>query len=156
MACGYDCTARNEAIAEAQTAVEKAQKNVDTLKKCIETYEKDIVMIEDTLQGLVDAKEALESANQEIIKAGTINGDNTAKAINITLDSSSGITLTGDSYITSLNNDVSYRYIIILLAFASIEFCNASIIGCKGFAFALNCFKAFLVFDISKSFIQKK
>ena len=40
-----------------------------------ETYEKDIVMIEDTLQGLVDAKEALESANQEIIKAGTINGD---------------------------------------------------------------------------------
>ena len=38
--------------------------------------------------------------------SGTINGDNTAKTINITLDSSSILTLTGDSYITSLNNDV--------------------------------------------------
>ena len=39
--------------------------------------------------------------------AGTINNENTAKTINITLDSSSSITLTGDSYITSLDNEVS-------------------------------------------------
>lgn len=38
---------------------------------------------------------------------GTINNQNTAKTINITLDSSSTITLTGDSYITSLNNEVA-------------------------------------------------
>ena len=38
---------------------------------------------------------------------GTINGKNTAKTINITLDSSSKLTLTGDSYITSLNNEVA-------------------------------------------------
>ena len=38
---------------------------------------------------------------------GTINGENTAKTINITLDSSSSITLTGDCYITSLNNEVT-------------------------------------------------
>ena len=38
---------------------------------------------------------------------GTINGDNTAKTLNITLDSSSTISLTSDSYITSLNNEVS-------------------------------------------------
>lgn len=38
--------------------------------------------------------------------SGIINGDNTAKTINITLDSSSTLTLTGDSYITSLKNDV--------------------------------------------------
>ena len=36
--------------------------------------------------------------------SGTINGDNTAKTIKITLDSNSSITLTGDSYITSLEN----------------------------------------------------
>ena len=39
--------------------------------------------------------------------SGTINSENTAKTINITLDSSSSITLTGDSYITSLNNEVA-------------------------------------------------
>ena len=39
--------------------------------------------------------------------SGTINNENTAKTINITLDSSSSITLTGDSYITSLNNEVA-------------------------------------------------
>ena len=38
---------------------------------------------------------------------GTINNENTAKTINISLDSSSSITLTGDSYITSLNNEVA-------------------------------------------------
>ena len=36
--------------------------------------------------------------------SGTINNKNTAKTINISLDSSSSITLTGDSYITSLDN----------------------------------------------------
>ncbi len=36
--------------------------------------------------------------------SGTINNKNTAKTINISLDSSSSITLTGDSYITSLEN----------------------------------------------------
>ena len=41
------------------------------------------------------------------IYQGTINGDNTAKTIDITLDSNSTLTLTGDSYITSLNNEVS-------------------------------------------------
>jgi hypothetical protein len=35
---------------------------------------------------------------------GIINGDNTAKSISITLDKTSSITLTGDSYITELNN----------------------------------------------------
>ena len=35
---------------------------------------------------------------------GTINNENTAKSLKITLDSSSSITLTGDSYITSLEN----------------------------------------------------
>ena len=35
---------------------------------------------------------------------GTINGENTAKTISLTLDSSSTITLTGDTYITSLEN----------------------------------------------------
>ncbi|MBR3001957.1 MAG: hypothetical protein IKF38_00050 [Clostridia bacterium] len=37
---------------------------------------------------------------------GTINADNTAKTLAITLDSSSTLTLTGDSYITALNNEV--------------------------------------------------
>lgn len=36
--------------------------------------------------------------------AGTINGDNTAKSIALTLDQTSSITLTGDSYVTSLAN----------------------------------------------------
>ncbi len=38
---------------------------------------------------------------------GTINGANIAKSISLSLDSSSSITLTGDSYITELNNEVS-------------------------------------------------
>lgn len=38
---------------------------------------------------------------------GTINADNTAKSVNLTLDSSSKITLTGDSYVTSLTDDDS-------------------------------------------------
>jgi len=35
---------------------------------------------------------------------GTINNENTAKSLKITLDSSSSITLTGDSYSTALEN----------------------------------------------------
>ncbi|MBR2704551.1 MAG: hypothetical protein IKE91_03685 [Clostridia bacterium] len=38
---------------------------------------------------------------------GTINGENTAKSIKVTLDSNSTLTLTGDSYITSLSNSVT-------------------------------------------------
>ena len=38
---------------------------------------------------------------------GTINGENTAKNITVTLDNSSSLTLTGDSYITGLDNEVS-------------------------------------------------
>ncbi len=38
---------------------------------------------------------------------GTINGENTAKEIKLKLDKTSKIKLTGDSYITSLNNDDS-------------------------------------------------
>lgn len=38
---------------------------------------------------------------------GTINGDNSAKEIKLTLDKSSKIKLTGDSYITSLDDDDS-------------------------------------------------
>lgn len=44
--------------------------------------------------------------------SGTINGDNNAKNIAITLDSNSTITLTGNSYVTSLkNDDTSYSNI---------------------------------------------
>ena len=43
---------------------------------------------------------------------GTINGGNTAKSISIKLDSSSKLVLTGDSYITSLDDeDSSYSNI---------------------------------------------
>ena len=38
---------------------------------------------------------------------GTINGDNTAKSISLKLDSNSKIKLTGDSYITSIDNTVT-------------------------------------------------
>ncbi len=38
---------------------------------------------------------------------GTINSENSAKTLNVTLDSSSTLTLTGNSYITVLNNEVS-------------------------------------------------
>ena len=43
---------------------------------------------------------------------GTINGENTAKTISLNLDSTSKITLTGDSYVTSLKDeDSSYSNI---------------------------------------------
>ncbi len=38
---------------------------------------------------------------------GTINGDNSAESITLTLDSSSSIKLTGDSYVTSLDDEDS-------------------------------------------------
>ena len=38
---------------------------------------------------------------------GTINGDNSAKEINLIIDSSSKIKLTSDSYVTSLSNEDS-------------------------------------------------
>lgn len=38
---------------------------------------------------------------------GTINGENSAKSITLKLDSSSKIKLTGDSYVTSLDNETS-------------------------------------------------
>lgn len=38
---------------------------------------------------------------------GAINGDNTAKTLSLSLDSSSKLTLTGDTYLTSLKNEVS-------------------------------------------------
>ena len=41
---------------------------------------------------------------------GTINGENTAKAINIVVDSTSSITLTGNSYITTLDNSGTIDY----------------------------------------------
>ena len=44
---------------------------------------------------------------------GTINNENTAKTINIILDSSSSITLTGDSYVTSLNKELIKKIIKI-------------------------------------------
>ena len=44
--------------------------------------------------------------------AGTINSENTAKTLSITLDSSSKLTLTGDSYVTSLKDaDSTYSNI---------------------------------------------
>lgn len=43
---------------------------------------------------------------------GTINGENQAKSITLKLDSSSKIKLTGDSYVTSLEDaDTSYSNI---------------------------------------------
>ena len=47
------------------------------------------------------------SLKNESSYSGTINNENTAKTINISLDSSSTLTLTGDSYITALNNEVT-------------------------------------------------
>lgn len=56
---------------------------------------------------LVDNISTLDlSLKSESSYTGTINNENTAKSINITLDANSSITLTGDSYITSLNNEV--------------------------------------------------
>lgn len=46
--------------------------------------------------------------NTDSYYEGTINGDNTAKSITLKLDSSSKIKLTGDSYVSSLEDNDSY------------------------------------------------
>lgn len=57
---------------------------------------------------LVDNISTLDlSLKNGSIYSGTINSENTAKTLSVTLDSSSTLTLTGDSYITSLNNEIS-------------------------------------------------
>lgn len=57
---------------------------------------------------LVDDISTLDlSLKNESSYSGTINSENTAKTLSITLDSGSTLTLTGDSYVTSLNNEVS-------------------------------------------------
>lgn len=60
--------------------------------------------------------DSISTLNMEISKnsyyEGTINGDNTAKNISITLDSDSKIKLTGDSYVSKLvDEDSSYSNI---------------------------------------------
>ncbi len=52
------------------------------------------------IDSISELKMNLKSSHYE----GTINGENTAKSITLTLDKTSSIKLTGDSYITSLNN----------------------------------------------------
>lgn len=42
--------------------------------------------------------------NENSSLKGTINGENTAKSITLNMDSNSSFTLTGDTYITTLNN----------------------------------------------------
>ena len=59
-----------------------------------------------TLKGNIEV-DKISTANITLKKStyeGTINGDNTAKEIKLTLDKDSKITLTGDSYVTSLDN----------------------------------------------------
>ena len=61
---------------------------------------------------VIDSVSALDIALTSSHYERTINGDNTAKKITLTLDSSSAITLTGDSYVTSLEDeDSSYSNI---------------------------------------------
>ncbi len=61
----------------------------------------------------VDSISTLEmEMNESSYYEGTINGDNTAKNIKLVLDKTSKIKLTGDSYVTSLNDsDSSYSNI---------------------------------------------
>ena len=55
---------------------------------------------------IVDSISTLDlSLKNGSIYKGTINGQNSAKTINVTLDSSSKLVLTGDTYITSLENE---------------------------------------------------
>ena len=67
-----------------------------------------------TLEGNIeiDNISTLEMNLEESSYIGTINGDNTAKTIKLKLNKNSKITLTGDSYITSLeDDDTSYSNI---------------------------------------------
>ena len=60
----------------------------------------------------VDKISTLKMTLKNSTYKGTINGDNTAKKITLKLDSNSKITLTGDSYVTSLEDeDSSYSNI---------------------------------------------
>jgi hypothetical protein len=59
-----------------------------------------------TLVGNIEV-DKISTASLNLTKStykGTINGDNTAKEIALKLDKDSTITLTGDSYVTSLEN----------------------------------------------------
>ena len=56
---------------------------------------------------VVDSISTLEINMKSSVYEGIINGDNTAKNISLTLDKSSEIKLTGNSYITELNNSDS-------------------------------------------------
>ena len=59
-----------------------------------------------TLEGniVADKISAVTVSLKKSSYKGTINGDNTAKEVSLTLDKDSTITLTGDSYVTSLDN----------------------------------------------------
>ena len=56
---------------------------------------------------VIDAISTLTMNLKSSSYEGTINGDNTAKTIKLTLDKTSSIKLTGDSYVTSLDNEDS-------------------------------------------------
>ena len=74
-----------------------------TLTATNQTMEGDIV---------IDNISTLDMTMKKSQYTGTINGDNTAKSITLTLDKNSTITLTGDSYVTSLEDaDATYSNI---------------------------------------------
>ena len=53
---------------------------------------------------------------------GTINGDNSGKSIKLTLDKKSKIKLTGDSYVTSLDDaDTDYSLSLIHISTSDIS-----------------------------------
>ena len=61
---------------------------------------------------VIDNISTLDMTMKKSTYKGTINGDKTAKSIKLTLDKSSKITLTGDSYVTSLDDeDTTYSNI---------------------------------------------
>ena len=53
---------------------------------------------------VVDSISTLDMSMDSSSYTGTINGENTAKNIKLTLDKNSKIKLTGDSYISELDN----------------------------------------------------
>ena len=59
-----------------------------------------------TLTGniIADKISTLEMSLKKSVYKGTINGENTAKSVKLTLDGNSKITLTGDSYVTEFSN----------------------------------------------------
>ena len=73
----------------------------------ITTNKGDTIFVTNTINGniYVDSISTLTMKLSNGSKyTGTINGEKTAKTISLSLDSSSSITLTGDTYITSLDN----------------------------------------------------